>query len=120
MADKKGIALALLEILREHTDADHHLSATELINLLLYEYGYELERRTIYANINLLRQFGYEIEGWSKGNDGYALIEHQFTEKEAFGLCDLLKESKAFSPREKKKLKEKLLHTLSEHQRKRN
>ena len=117
MADKKkGIALALLEILREHTDAHHHVSTSELIKLL-GDYGYTAERRTVYANIKLLRDFGYEIDVWGRDSDGYALIEHQFTEKEVDTLCDLLKEAKGLSAKEKKALREKLLGTLSMYQR---
>lgn len=118
MAEKKGIALALLKVLREYTDARHHLSASELIDKLSEDYGYELERRTLYANVRLLQEFGYKIDVWRKGSDGYALTEHQFTEKEVFKLCDLLEESDDFTPREKKKLKKKLLQTLSKNQRK--
>ena len=117
MADKKDIPFALLEILREYTDKDHCLSALDLIDLMKSQYGLELERRTLYANIRFLRKFGYMIEGWNMNQVGYRLMEHQFSPKEVFALCDLLQDCDQLKPGEKKKLKAKLLGTLSVFQR---
>ena len=117
MADKKDIPFALLEILREYTDKDHCLSAPDLIDLMKSQYGVELERRTLYANIRFLRKFGYMIEDWNMNQVGYRLMEHQFSPKEVFALCDLLQDCDQLKPGEKKKLKAKLLGTLSVFQR---
>ena len=88
MADKKEIPFALLEILQENTDEEHRLSAREIIELLASRYGLEAERRTIYSNIDLLRKYGHNIDGWGKEKGGYALIDHQFTPKETLVLTD--------------------------------
>ena len=117
MTDKKDIPLAMLEILREYTDEDHILSTPDLIDLMREMYGLELERRTIYANANLLRKYGYKIDDWHINGIGYNLSEHQFSPKEVFALCDLLQDCDQLKPGEKKKLKAKLLGTSSVFQR---
>ena len=61
MAEKKHSAFALLNILKENTDKDHPLTTKEILSLLEMQYGLTLERRTVYANIDLLRQAGYEL-----------------------------------------------------------
>ena len=119
MADKKDIPFAMLEILREYTDEDHFISTPDLINLMREMYGLELERRTIYANADLLRKYGYRIDDWHNNGIGYNLAEHQFSVKEVSKLYDLVQNSDQYSQTEKKRLQKKLLHTLSKYQRER-
>lgn len=117
MADtKKDIPFALLEILTDCTDEDHRLSTREITELLADRYGLEAERRTIYSNIDLLRKYGYNIDGWEKGKGGYCLLKHQFSPKEVCVLTDLIHVSDQLNRREKKQLREKLLKTLSKYQ----
>lgn len=118
MADKKDIPFAMLEILREYTDEDHFISTPDLIKLMEEIYGLKLERRTIYANADLLRKYGQRIDDWHINGVGYNLTEHQFSPKEVSLLCDLLKDCNQLKPSEKKKLKNKLMNTLSIFQRK--
>ena len=57
--------LALLYMMRElleKTDEDHTLNATELIRLL-EGYGFEADRRTIYANVEILQDLGMRKNG---------------------------------------------------------
>ena len=116
MAEKKGICLALLNILRENTDNKHLMSSHDLIDALFTKYGLIAERRTIYANIRLLKDYGYDISTWGKENDGYALVEHQFSEKEVLVLYNLIEETDQLKKGEKKALRTKLMNTLSEYQ----
>ena len=120
MADKKEILFALLEILTDCTDEDHRLSTREITELLADRYGLEAERRTIYSNIDLLRKYGYNIDGWEKGKGGYCLLKHQFSPKEVCVLTDLIQTSDQLNRREKKQLKDKLLETMSKYQKQKN
>ena len=120
MADKKEIPFALLEILTEYTDEEHRLSAKAIIELLTSQYGLAAERRTIYSNIDLLRKYGYNIDGWEKGKGGYCLLKHQFSPKEVCVLTDLILTSDQLNRREKEQLREKLLKTLSKYQKQKN
>ena len=72
MADnKKELPLALLEILRESTDENNILSTKELTTLLEKRYDLTLERRTLYANIELLKKYGSKISTWQENYTGY-------------------------------------------------
>ena len=71
MADKKELPLALLEVLKEYTDEAHILSAKELTRILEEQYDLTLERRTLYANIELLRKYGFHISTWQENGYGY-------------------------------------------------
>ena len=59
---KKIIILAILEILNIHTDAEHRLSAKEIIDRLDSEYGLVVDRKAVKRNLMDLIDFGYEIE----------------------------------------------------------
>ena len=116
MADKKELPLALIQILTKYTDEDHYLSTTAIIHILETEYGLTCERRTIYANVDLLKQYGHNISTWQENGIGYYLKEHQFSEKEVLAMCESLQGTK-LSSKEQRLLKSKLLSTLSDAQR---
>ena len=113
MADKKEIPFALLETLKNHTDEEHILSTRELMSLLESEYGLTIERRTLYANVDMLKEFGYKISTWQENGYGYYMEEHQFNKSEVLLLCNAIHSSHFISARDSKHLIEKLLDTLS-------
>lgn len=116
MADKKSLPFAILKILTEYTDESHLLSTTEIKTILEKEYGLQLERRTLYATVELLKQFGYKIGTWHENGIGYYLKEHQFSLIEAFFLCDEIQQCNSLTMKRKKMLKNKILSTLSKYQ----
>ena len=118
MADKKELPLAMLELLKRYTDADHSLSTAELKTLLEQEYDLTLERRTLYANMELLKKYGHDISTWQENGFGYYLKSHQFTKSEVFLLCNAIHSSHFISQRESSQLIKKLLATLSSYDRK--
>ena len=120
MSDKKELPLALLQILTKYTDEEHLLSTTEIVSILENEYGLTCERRTVYANMDLLKRYGHKISTWQENGQGYFLEEHQFSENEMSALLESVSACSRLSPRERKKLKTKLLTTLSDYQRKRH
>ena len=113
MADKKELPLALLEVLKKNTDEDHVLSTKNLTSILESEYDLTLERRTLYANVELLKQYGHKISTWQENGKGYYLEEHQFTKPEVFLLCNAVHSSNFISAKESKQIIDKLLATLS-------
>ena len=116
MADKKDIPFALLEVLKEYTDEEHILSRREIIHRMEENYGLELERRTLYAGLDLLRKYGYRISTWQENGYGYYMEEHQFSKSEVFLLCNAIHSSHFISAKESKVLIDKLLATLSKAQ----
>jgi len=113
MAEKKDIPFALLEILKEFTDKEHTLSSGEILYMLRTIYDLEAERRTIYANILLLRKYGYDIDDWNTTHTGYRLNKHQFAPDEVTQLCKLIRNSKELSNKQKADLCDRLTETLS-------
>ena len=97
-------------------DEEHYLSTKELTEKLEDEYGMTCERRTIYANINLLKEYGHKISTWQENGFGYYLIEHQFLPEEVEGICKAIKNASSFSTRQNKTLLQKLLSTFSDYQ----
>lgn len=118
MADKKELPLAMIELLIRYTDENHSLSTTELRNYLEQEYDLTLERRTLYANMELLKKYGYDISTWQENGLGYYLRTHQFTKSEVFLLCNAIHSSHFISQKESTQLIRKLLATLSIYERK--
>lgn len=64
MADyepKKLLILYILNILREHTDADHPISQQKIVELLDSEYSMKANRKTVRRNLSKLMEAGYPI-----------------------------------------------------------
>ena len=57
--DKKLRPMKILEILRRETDEDHPMG-TETLRAKLEECGYPCVRKTVYADIALLNDSGYD------------------------------------------------------------
>ena len=72
MAEKKHSVLALLEILKKYSDEEHVLTLKEIQAHLENEYDTVLDRRTIYTNLDILEQFGYEISDFEDNGKGYS------------------------------------------------
>ena len=64
--EKKTSVLAVLEILRQESDRDHPLTAAQIQQKMEQQYQCPIERRTLYANIQMLKEFGYEISTYHK------------------------------------------------------
>ena len=115
MAEKKQSNLLMLEILRKYSDENHILSAKELQRLLEARYGIVLERRTIYSNLEILRQAGYKISDVKDNGKGYFLEERQFDKGEVLLLCNAIHASHFISQKQSKKLIDTLLETQSKY-----
>ena len=118
MAEKKHSAFALLKILTEYSDMDHILTTKQLQSLLKDQYGLDLERRTLYSNLDILEQAGYEIDRYEDNGKGYYLVEKQFTKGEVLLLCNAIHASHFISTNQSEKLINKLLKTQSKYEKK--
>ena len=115
MAAKRPIALAILEILKENTDEEHHLFANDILDILKKKYDLEIERRTLYANLDMLREFGYEILMDPQTKKGYYLAEREFDKAEILLLCNAIHASHFISSKQSDEMIKKLLGTQSRH-----
>lgn len=116
MADKKSGLLALLEVLEEETDENHILSTKELNDLLYRRYDIQLERRTLYANIRMLNDFGYEVSSYEQNGKGYYLSGRKFEKSEILLLCNAIHASNFIPQKHSQDLIDKLLKARSKYE----
>ncbi len=102
MAEKKTIILQLLDILLEETDRDHILDANKLGERL------ECNRKTIYANVEALRDYGFSIDQVKGSNPGYFIEDREFELPELKLLVDAVQASKFIPDRKTEELIGKL------------
>lgn len=109
---KKMLNILILEILRNYSDMEHHLTQQEIMRKLKADYGIEkIDRRSVKANVISLRDMGYKIGGLDEeepDNDGYYLEEREFEDEELRILIDSVLFSKTLSDSAAKKLIGKL------------
>ncbi len=115
MKDKKTSVFALLKVLEKYSDEDHVLNKSELLELLESEYCVKIDRRTLYNNINMLKDFGYEISDFKENNIGYYLKVRQFEKSEILYLCNEIHASRFIPSAMSKDLIEKLLNTQNKY-----
>ena len=104
---KKMLNILILEILKNYSDDEHHLTQQEIIRKLKSDYGIDkIDRRTVRANIESLINIGYGIEDESA--DGYYIYEREFEDVELRMLIDSVLFSKIIPNSTAKKLIDKL------------
>ena len=82
MARKQSNDLLVLQILSKYSDERHYLTATDVINLIQSEFGLNVERRTIYTTVDVLKEMGYDIETYAENNKGYLLKKRPITKED--------------------------------------
>lgn len=108
--------LYILKILREHSDEEHHLSYTEILNYLK-DFGIICDRKTVARNIDALIKFGYDIVKISGG--GCYLLNEYFDNSELTFLVDCIFSSPAISHKQAQSIIERLTSQVSRYERNR-
>ncbi len=91
---QKAKLLYILKILKEETDESNFMPMHALIARLEF-YGILAERKSIYSDIRVLQDFGYDILiNKSKNNGGYAIGEQEFELVELKLLVDAVQSSR--------------------------
>lgn len=111
--EKKASSIAVLKILQE-TDENCSLTEKEINKKLNDKYGISIDRRTFYNDVELLRDFDYEIETHIRPSDNkhaYYLASREFEESEINLLCNAVHSSKFIPKGYSKDLVKKLLKT---------
>ena len=85
--------LYLAKILYERTDEGHYLTTMQLAQILEEEYGIPAHRQTIKTDIELLQQFGMDIQEVKSTQNRYNLISRQFEIAELKLLIDAVQSS---------------------------
>lgn len=113
--DAKLRPLYLAKILYEMTDEDHYLTTAQLIQILEEKYGIKSHRQTIKAEIELLKQFGLEIEEVKSTQNRYNLYGRTFDTPELKLLIDAVESSKFITSGKSKELVQKIGSLASDH-----
>ena len=118
MAKSEGQKLKLLYILKfleEHTDEAHPMTTAELISRLGAE-GITCERKTIYADINALTEFGYDIlQVSNRRGGGYYMASRDFEIAELKLLVDAVQSSRFITSKKSRELIKKLEQIAGKH-----
>ncbi len=110
---QKARLLALLDILRRESDFEHPLPLPRLTALLEIR-GFTADRKSLYDDIAVLRDFGYDIE-WER-NRGYYLASREFELPELKLLVDSVQSSRFITLKKSRELISKLEQLGSRHQ----
>ncbi|MBR0399059.1 MAG: WYL domain-containing protein [Eubacterium sp.] len=115
MAQTNNHKMALLIMLREllqKTDEEHTLNAAELIRIL-EKYGYNADRRTIYSNVEILSDFGIDVQK-KEDAPGYFIASREFELPELKLLVDAVQSSKFITRKKSEELIGKLMKLTNE------
>lgn len=104
--------LALMDILRRETDEEHHLSMPALLKLL-EQRGISAERKSLYRDLSLLEDAGWDI---LRDQDGYYLASGEFELAELKLLADAVQCSRFITEKKSYDLIGKLETLTSRHQ----
>lgn len=99
--------LKLWEILQTETDEDHPLS-TETLRKRLAAYGIEAHRTTLYEDIKLLNECGYEVMTRRGRANQYYVMERSFSAPELHILLDAVQSAGFISERKTGELVNKI------------
>lgn len=93
----------LARILEEETDNDHGLTGPQIIQRLA-ERGIAVERKTLYRDLDCLREFGYDILKYQGATVEYRLVSRTLQESELLLLADAVQSSRFLTERKSKAL----------------
>ena len=99
--------LNLAKMLYERTDENHGLTCPEIIAGLA-EAGIEAERKSVYRDLDALRDFGLDIAKLPTHPVSYALVSRTFTATELMLLTDAVQSSRFLTVRMAHRLTEGL------------
>ena len=115
-ADSKLKTLYLMDILREKTDEDHPMSAADICQEL-DDRGVAAERKSIYANLEVLRQYNLDVVKTSTPRKGFFLGDREFEPVELRLITDAVQSASFISQANSRKLISKFEKNLSIYQR---
>lgn len=112
---QKEKLLRILEILERETDENHSISTQQLIEALA-KYDIEAERKSIYDDILVLQNMGYDIHQSKGHNGGYSLLARRFDRSEILPLVDAVSCSRFITEKKSRNLIAKLEGFLSHYE----
>lgn len=114
MANQKLKLLYIMEVLQKKSDESHPMTAAELIEELS-RYGIEAERKSIYRDIQVLQEYGMDIEKTAE-NNGFYMASRDFELPELKLLVDAVAASKFITEKKSQELVTKIEGLGSQYQ----
>ena len=111
--------LYILKFLQENTD-ENHIAHAEDIKLYLLNHGIAAERKSIYSDISILIDFGYDIIKSNGSGGGYFLASRDFELAELRLLSDAVQAANFISAKKTKQLLNKIFTLTSAEQAKKS
>ena len=111
---QKQKLLYIAKYLMEHTDETHAVSTPKLIEYLNSQ-GIKAERKSIYNDIDTLKEFGMDIIRSEEHRGGYVLASREFELAEVKLLIDLVQSSKFITEKKSRELIRKLETQVSKY-----
>lgn len=115
MKDAGERMLRLLQLLKEHTDAQHILTMPQII-AMLDEAGISADRRAVYRSLDALQRCGYDIRYVHTPVQGY-YFRHALSVADAVITVNAVRDSISLDEQTSARLSGFLLDQLSEYQR---
>lgn len=113
--NQKAKILYLLQFLQERTDENHRVSMEDILSYL-EAHDISAERKSIYADIDTLKSFGYDIL-FQKGKEGgYFLASRPFELPELKLLTDAVQASRFVTSKKSQELIRKLEQLTSKNE----
>lgn len=116
-ANQKKKLSVLRSVLLERSDEQHPLTMKDLINALA-AHGISAERKSIYSDIESLRELGMDIKTVRGKSSGYYVANREFELPELKLLVDAVRASKFITEKKSAQLIKKLASLANVHDRK--
>lgn len=111
--ERKEKLIRVLQIMQT-TDEKTPLNATQIVKRLDTEYELEgVERRSIYRDIALLQDCGYDIVQTEDKRSGWYMNTHAFADWQIKIMIDAVQQARCVSLNEATKIRENLLNLTS-------
>lgn len=108
--------LYILKLLSEKSDEKHPIPTVDLISYL-EQNEIRAERKSIYSDIRLLQDFGYDIlNSRAKGQSGYYMASRDFELPELKLLVDLIQSSRFITTKKSEQFIAKIEKLTNEHE----
>ena len=104
----------ILEILRQETDEDNPMPTNTLIKKLA-EQGIECDRRTLYRDIQVLNEYGYEVLCTGAISNEYYVVDRSFDIPELRILLDAVQAASFITPKKTEVLVDKIADLAGSH-----
>lgn len=115
MQTSKLKTLFIYKFLDEYSDENNPISTTELIKMLS-DNGLKCERKSIYADIDALKEMGCDIISVTSPKRGFVMASRKFELPEVRLLIDAVTSAGFITPNKTKALVEKLESLVSSYQ----